>query len=354
MYGITSYPYDLFATNEIQWVDDGQGIYFNGNARAATQKSCSSSPSNAISVQLLIKERFGSKNWGARYIFSLYEGPGNPSFVVGQRDGKIFVYSKYAENGDKKYFHAFRDSKRLPLNKLTLITATFGAKQQALYINENLANSQPIPERQSRALTFTGRYLLGNSPRGNRGWWGEIRGLAVYARVLSKDEIRTHSDLIQTSGITALADTDSLIALYPFDEGQGRVAQNVLKDGCSFYIPETRYSFAGTILNLPLIDIHRNVFVPVDFLMNIVFFIPLGALLYMILSIYIKRTLLCICLVGLAAACVSLSIEVIQLYLLSRVATIVDIVGNLAGAITGGILEVTRRNIARRLRSKGI
>lgn len=339
MYAITTYPYDLFVTNEVQWLENANGIYFNGRAIAATSKCRSTVIDHAISVQLLVKERHGSKNWGPRYIFSLYPGPGNPSLVIGQWAGKIFAYSKYIDIGNKKYYQAFSDDERLSLNKPQLVTLTIGPQEMILYIDGNPVKKQTIAVQNRPPLQFRGRCLLGNSPRGNQGWWGEILGLAIYARKLSGPEIRRQREIVMDSGIDALASAKGLRSLYRFDEGQGRRAKSRSENACSFHFPKTRYSLIGTLMDHPAIDIHSDTFSRVDFLMNIFFFIPFGVLLFMILSSYPLRGSICLGIVVVGAALVSLSIEVMQLYILTRVATIVDIVSNVTGAFIGGVLE---------------
>jgi hypothetical protein len=202
-------------------------------------------------------------------------------------------------------------------------------------------------------LQFSGRYLLGNSPRGNQGWWGEILGLAVYARELSGPEIHRQREAVMNAGIDALASAEGLRSLYRFDEGKGRQAESRTENACGFYFPKTRYSLAGTLMNHPAIDIHSDTLSRVDFLLNIIFFIPFGVLLFMLLSSHALRGSLCLCIVAAAAIFVSLSIEVMQLYILTRVATIVDIVSNATGAIIGGLLAWTHRWSMQRRRPDG-
>lgn len=353
MYAITTYPYDLFVTNDVQWIENANGIYFNGEAIAATPECRSTAIEQAISVQLLLKERYGSKNWGPRYIFSLYRGPGNPSLVIGQWAGKIFAYSKYIDIGNKKYYQAFSADERLSLNKPQLVTLTIGPQEMILYINGDPVKKQSTSAQNPHALQFDGRCLLGNSPRGNQGWWGEILGLAVYARQLSGPEIRHQCRIIMDDGIDAPASAEGLRALYRFDEGKGRHADSRTENTCRFYFPKTRYSLAGTLMNHPAIDIHSDTLSRVDFLLNIIFFIPFGVLLFMLLSSYALRGSICLCMIAAGALFISLSIEVMQLYILTRVATIVDIASNLSGAIIGGLLAWIRQWSMQRRRPDG-
>ena len=167
--------------------------------------------------------------------------------------------------------------------------------------------------------------------------------LAIYSRVLSPEEIRNYSKLVLASGISALANTEGLESLYPFTEGHGRMSRNIVGNHCGFLFPKARYSTLGTLFNLPRLSVDYNIFSTIDFLMNIVFFFPFGILLAMIVRIDRKSNAVCIGIVVLAAALMSFSIELIQLYSLTRFATIVDVAGNVMGAMIGALIVIKYR-----------
>lgn len=87
------YPFNFFPKNRVQWLSNAPGLYFNGAGISYTEMEEPFLLENKISLQLLIKERHGSRNWGAKEILSFSDGPDSPSLLVGQWDGRIFLYS---------------------------------------------------------------------------------------------------------------------------------------------------------------------------------------------------------------------------------------------------------------------
>ena len=92
------YPFNFFPPNRVLWLSNEPGLYFDGTGIAYTDKTESISLKKALSVELLLKERRGNKNWGPREIFSFYDGAVSPSLLVGQWDGRIFIYSRFEKN----------------------------------------------------------------------------------------------------------------------------------------------------------------------------------------------------------------------------------------------------------------
>ena len=79
---VTIYPFNFLLSNRVQWLYDKPGLYFEGFGIAHTDRAELISIRKAVSVELLLKERLGSKNWGPREIFSFYDGS-SPSTSCG-------------------------------------------------------------------------------------------------------------------------------------------------------------------------------------------------------------------------------------------------------------------------------
>ena len=92
------YPFNFFPQNRVGWVPDESGLYFDGDGIAYTDKAESISLMKAVTLELLLKERRGSMNWGPSEIFSFYDGGASPSLLVGQWDGQIFIFSRFEKN----------------------------------------------------------------------------------------------------------------------------------------------------------------------------------------------------------------------------------------------------------------
>lgn len=147
----------------------------------------------SLSVELLMKERLGSKNWGSKEIFSFYDGLVSPSLLVGQCDGRIYVYSRFENNEGQDWYRLFRTKHRFPKGKTHLVTVTFDESEKAIYIDGQLRNKKNVTIDDRAFINLSGSLLLGNSTRGKNGWSGEIKGIAIYNRILLPDEIVEHS-----------------------------------------------------------------------------------------------------------------------------------------------------------------
>jgi VanZ family protein len=261
---------------------------------------------------------------------------------VGQWDGRIFVYSRLEKNKEQKWYRLFRSRQRFPRGQAILVTVTFDKREKAIYIDGQLDNRKSVTLSDRAPVKFSGCLLLGNSPRGKNGWFGEIRGLALYNRILPPDEIAAHSREVSQKGVGGLADTRGCLALYLFDEGSGNTARSILNRPRLFSIPMRLNAFGFSLLGLPHKDMRFYDFNRSDFIKNFFFFVPFGALLSaIILKKYAIGHLATFLLVALAGGLVSCLIESFQLFLPTRVPGISDILSNVLGSGFGVLVSFT-------------
>jgi VanZ family protein len=335
------YPFNFFPPNRVQWLSNEPGLYFNGAGIAYTHRAEPFSLKKAVSVELLLKERRGSKNWGPKEIFSFYDGPVSPSLLVGQWDGRIFIYSRFEKNEGHKWYKLFRTKQRFPRGKSHLVTVTFDESEKAIYIDGQLRNRKNVEIVEKTHIEFFGSLLLGNSPMGKAGWNGEIKGLAVYSRILLPDEILTHSREIFKKGVSALAETPGCLAVYLFDEGKGNFAKSSLSKPRPFSIPARLNALALTMFSLPYPykDMRFYSFGKSDFFKNIVFFVLFGSLLSAIIrKKYATGYLATFLIITLTGGLLSCVIEGLQLFLPTRATQMADVLGNTLGTGLGMLI----------------
>jgi hypothetical protein len=331
-----AYPFNFFPPNRVGWVSNEPGLYFDGAGIAYTDRAEPISPRKAVSIQLLLKERRGSKNWGPKEIFSFYDGAVSPSLLVGQWAGRIFIYSRFEKNEGHEWYRLFRTKHRFPRGKVHLVTVTFDESEKAIYIDGQLSNRKNVALTGRTHIEFSESFLLGNSPRGKNGWWGEIKGLAVYNRILLPDEIVTHSREVFQNGVSGLAETPGCLALYPFDEGEGNTAKSILSKPRPFSIPVSLHALGMAILSLPHKDMRFLGFSNPDTLNNIVFFVPFGVLLtVIILKKYATGYFAAFLIVTLGGGLLSFVIEGLQIFLPTRYPGMADIFSNILGSGVG-------------------
>jgi hypothetical protein len=323
----------------VRWVPNEPGLYFDGAGIAYTDRAESISLKKAVSIELLLKERRGSKNRGPREIFSFYDGAISPSLLVGQWASRIFIFSRFEKNKGYKWYRLFRTKQLFPRGKAHLVTITFDENEKAIYIDGQLSNRKNVELNDRAHIEFSGNFLLGNSPIGKNGWWGEIKGLAVYNRILLPDEIMTHSRNIFQKGMNGLAETPGCLALYPFDEGEGNTAKSILGKPRPFSIPVGLNALGLTMLSLPHKDMRFYGFNKTDFLKNIVFFVLFGILLTaIILKKYATGYFATFMIVTLGGGLLSCVIEGFQLFLPTRYPGMADIFSNILGSGFGMLI----------------
>jgi len=327
------YPFNFFPPNRVQWIQNEPGLYFDGHGIAYTDRNELISFKKAVSVELLLKERSGSKNWGPKEIFSFYDGDVSPSLLVGEWDSRIYIYSCFEKNEGHEWYRLFRTKQRFPKGKTHFLAITFDGKEKAIYIDGKLSNRKNVELNDGTHIEFSGGFLLGNSQRGKNGWWGEIKGLAVYNRILLPGEILKHSIKVLQKGVLSLVETPGCLALYPFNEGDGNTVKSILGKPIPFFIPVRLNALALTMPSLPYKDMRFYDFNKIDFEKNILFFVPFGILLT---AIILKKYVTCyfptLLIVPLAAGIFSFVIEYLQLFLPTRYAGIADIFSNTLGS----------------------
>jgi glycopeptide antibiotics resistance protein len=341
MLAVTLYPFNFFSANGVQWLSDERGLYFNGQGIAYTDKAKTVCETETVSVVLWLKERFGSKNWGPKEIFSFNDGIASPPLVVGHWSSRIFLYSRFEKNKGDKWYELFRTKHRLPRGKSHLVTATFGGGVKAIYIDGELSNKSKTEIRDTIRAKFCGSLMIGNSPKIQNGWRGEIKGLAIYNRVLLPEEILKHSREVFQNGMLGLAETSGCIALYTFDEGKGTKAESIVGKSRILSIPTSLIPPVRTILfNLPYYkDTRGEAWFVTDFLSNILLFVPYGVLFTtIILRKYTISFFLAFIIVTFAGCLLSFTIESLQLFLPTRSSVINDIYANMIGSGVGVLI----------------
>jgi VanZ family protein len=330
------YPFNFLQPNLVQWLPNEPGLYFDGLGIAFAEKAATISLKKAVSVEILLKERRDSRNRGPKEIFSFYDGAVSPSLLVGQWGRRIFIYSRFERNEGHKRYRIFRTQQPFPRGQAHLVTVAFDEVEKAVYIDGRLENKKNVMLKDTSDIVFSGRFMLGNSPILKHGWNGEIKGLAIYNRILSHEEIAMHSRAVLEKGMRALVGTPGCLALYPFDEGKGKTARSILGDSRPLSIPVSLNESEYLKLRMPQNTIRTKRFNRSDIFRNILFFVPFGLLLAaVILKKYTIGYAATFLVVILAAGLLSFMIESLQLFLPLRYPGISDVFSNMLGSALG-------------------
>jgi hypothetical protein len=181
---------------------------------------------------------------------------------------------------------------------------------------------------------FAGRLILGDRPGQPDSFRGRIRGLAIYDRELNAAQVLRHYRSWTGKGAPEIAPEERNIALYLFREKAGSVIHNQVSGGVDLTIP-TRYVVLDKIALEPFwreFDFSRSYWS--GNLKNIVGFIPVGFCFYAwILALRpTGRATLWTLVLGFL---VSLTIEVLQIFLATRDSGTTDLFTNTLGTYVG-------------------
>ncbi|MBS1858191.1 MAG: VanZ family protein [Acidobacteria bacterium] len=207
------------------------------------------------------------------------------------------------------------------------LTVSSGANGTAIYLDSALL-------RTARGFRITaadcsGRLVLGTSPVTDSAWSGQLRGIAVYDRELSREEVARHYWSWTRSGTPDLTAGETCAALYLFDEHGGAIVHNRCGSGPDLDIP-AKYEIVDQIFLEPFWD---AIDIP-DMLRNVVAFVPLGFFLcgYFSCGRRGKANALAVTVLG---GLLSLAIEVVQSHLPTRQSDTMDVITNTVGVCLG-------------------
>src|SRR5450631_4175033 len=225
--------------------------------------------------------------------------------------------------------HALRQD--VPL----LITLTSSSAGISVYLNGALVRTSSDFSIARRDLS--GQMVVGNSPFADDSWSGVLRGIGLYNRELSAEEVRQdYSDWTTSGPPSALAEKQAT-AVFRFNERAGTVVHNQVAGGTDLYIPN-HYR----VLHPPFLEAFWR---PTDWglgfwkdaLVNVIGFMPLGFFfcVYFSRSMPVARAILLTIIVGCA---ISFLIETTQFYLPTRDSDSRDWLNNTLGTILGALM----------------
>jgi hypothetical protein len=183
---------------------------------------------------------------------------------------------------------------------------------------------------------FSGQLIMGTSPIFNEGWPGVVRGLAIYHRALTEEQIARHFEAWTRNGKPELSAGDECVALYLFDEHAGTIVHNKIASRNDLFIPEKYLIVNQTVLDPLWRAFDWSWGFWQDTIINICGFIPVGFFFCACLSANgLRRPALTAALLGTA---ISLFIEITQVFLPTRDSSMSDLITNISGSVIGAAL----------------
>lgn len=333
----TLWPFECFPSNGAGWLAEANGLRFEGAGIVLGEgplQSGAMGASDSASLEILLRPRSAGSS---SKIACFYSPETRSEFAFGQyRDG--FTVSRHFLNATEDAAspeivadHVFESGK---LILLTITTSSHGA-----VIYKNGVEPQAFEGFRFLPSDLSGPIILGTSVFLSQPYVGEIRGLAVYSKALTPEEVlRNYGDWTAAPGTIKRASIEpGTVARYDFTEGAGRKVHSMIVATPSLEIPEQYVVPHKPFLESPADEFVLKWDYARDVFENIVGFVPLGFVVcaYFACTRSPSRAIVYATIVG---GGLSLVIEVLQFYVPPRGSGITDVITNGSGAFLGALL----------------
>jgi hypothetical protein len=346
------WPFELNPVNKVEWVQNGEGIRFYGQgmilSRAPLVIQGAASRNASVTIELLArpqKEIYGM----VASILTLYDGK-QEQFIFGQWKKELIIRIPAAKADHHRRYREIGVENILNKDATHLITVISNREKTVIYIDGKQAKRSRLFSLIPKDRQLSGQLVLGNSPEGTNPWNGTFLAVAVYDDILADKEIRDHFHAWQKRGQPLVSNEHAVlqadkpaslrelkpIALYLFDEKNNDRIRDQAPSHNDLLIPATFKPLRRTILGMPERDQWFSRSNLQDVAINIVGFAPLG----FFISAWLRRdkNFPATCVYGvtlLFGACLSLAIELIQVYLPTRDSSLMDVFSNILGTALG-------------------
>jgi hypothetical protein len=327
-------PFTPHLKNQVRWLDSQNGLYFGDYASilSVAPLHLDGPPNGPCSVELWLTPGLIEDS----NTILAFQTPETPRQFSIRQNLSALMLTRQAilphSPADKKLIYmddVFRQDTPV------LITVTAGAHATAVYLNGVLMRSEPDFGLTRHDLN--GGIVVGNSPVVNDSWSGVMRGIGIYNRELTADEVRQDYEEWTRVGQLASLEQKNAVAVYPFTERSGKLIHSLVPSAVDLEIPDYYLVLYPPFLEPFWKNWGWNWAFWKDVLVNIAGFMPLGFCFcaYLSLSRPVPRAILLTILIG----CVlSFIIESAQFYLPTRDSESIDFINNTLGTIFGVLL----------------
>ncbi|MCU1299902.1 MAG: uncharacterized protein JWQ87_186 [Candidatus Sulfotelmatobacter sp.] len=326
--------------NEVSWLSHANGLHFRKYSSIL-----SAGPFNpqladsACSLEIWLKPK---RIRSSGTILAFYQPESHAtSFSLRQSLGDL-VLQRAGQNvsGQAKKVKVYIED-ILSHQKAVLVTISAGQSGTTVYSDGALVKRLPNFKLSSQYLT--GQLIVGNSPVTTDNWSGQLKGLALYNRELTADEVSQHF-LNWTNGSQPnLAKSVSAVALYLFNEGNGNTIANHADSATDLLIPERFFVLHPQFLERPWDEFRWDWNYWKNVGINVAGFIPLGFFFYAYFSRLRRAEHSATITIALGFS-VSLTIEVLQALLPTRDSGMTDLITNTLGTAVG-VMAFRRRAV---------
>jgi len=331
-------PDDFASTNDVEWLKHQAGIRFKDYGMVHSDPFIESLGTDSFgkrgfSIEIALRPESLNEN-RFKFIFLIHNGSDTVQLLVGQWRSNIILM-----NGNDYSWK--RRTKRLTFDiaslktKTNLLTVTSGDSGTKLYCNGELVKTSKdltlkMPENEKS------RVILGNSADGNSPWAGDIYGVAFYSFILTDLNVTRHYKRWTDDNNFLFAANKKPTALYLFDEKEGPQVIDHSGQNQNLKIPPRVPVLEKRFLTAPWTGFKFNTNSVEDVLVNVVGFIPLG---FVVIALFVgsagRVSIQSVIITVTICLTLSLMIEVLQAWIPKRSSSMLDLMMNTLGALTG-------------------
>jgi len=339
------WPFNPLPKNEVRWLTDRNGLQFGHDGTIVSKEPFEVAEQNQnsfCSFEIYLQPASVVVNPSIT-IMDFYT-PDNPlQLRLAQHLDHFFVRRDYSDKQNSlttaeiEIEHAFRPDEPV------LFTITSGPTGTSAYRNGVFVD---VSRRFGLSCRdFNGQLIIGNSPLGYNTWQGELLGLAIYDYKLTAERVAEDYGAWtqQRSAEDPRSERTGYLGFYSFQERSGRTIHNRFGPAPNLDIPATFSILHKRILTLPWAELSMDGGYLIDVLINIAGFIPFGFFCCWYAArhrLWSQAAVVAI----VAGGIISVTIEILQVFIPARDSGIADVITNTMGSALGALLSKWHRS----------
>ena len=312
--------------NDVEWLPEQRAVRFHSPSMAYVD-NLQIPPDEGAVEEFTLQFRVAVPDLevkGFRPILTIYAATDERQLAVWHWGGSVIAMNGDDYDFSRRWPRIFADEVLRPDVPVT-VTISSGRSGTRMYVENSLVREHgeqilSIPREGS-----TLRLILGNSVYGKHGWDGDFHLLAMFDGELTPEDIAAERQSCDAGARLC----------YAFDGAKGRVIPDLSGHGNDMFIPPAPVILKRTFLSTPWHDVYSRSFW-LDALANLLGFIPLGAVVYSLLRrLQGLRYGHAAVAAALSGFLLSLTIELIQVWLPARASSLLDLTLNTVGTVAG-------------------
>lgn len=284
--------------------------------------------SGAFTLEAWLRPAWARPPGANQEILSLLDRNPVPPLLLGEWPGGFLLRMRSDNPRGRPEDDRYTDWPHAP--ERILIAVIGDATGTRIYQAGRLVAPKVPTPAPAAGTAFGGRLVLGSSERGWPLWAGTIEAVALHDRALKESTVRAHAALSAAElapSLAAIRPRPSLLCVFL---GRPASVGPIGGPGCAdLKLPKRMTRPSPPVLSLHLGADRHSTWLVRDLVVNVLGFVPLGGLLAW------RRGKRGVVYALLAAAALSLAIELLQPWIPGRSSSAVDLLTNVLGAALG-------------------